>query len=510
MCSNRDSLRVWYFWRFSIETYKNFINRVPDVKRLENSWEIKLVDILIRNGYVITMNPDRKVIENGAIAVEDNRIVDVGRSEALKKEYEAEIVIDARHKAVLPGFVNTHTHLFQTLMKSLGDDLKLFDWWPEVIGPLSTNLKREHCYYAALLGCLELIRSGCTCTLDNHYPLPVAGLADECVKAFLDIGIRGIEAMGTIDTDKPYFPIPKMLIRDTEEALKDNVRLLRRWHGKDNGRIHIWFGTGASFICSDEILERAYDLSLKYRVGVTCHLHETRDEIYYWKKETGLTPIQYYHKKIRFLGSNLVAVHCVWLDDKDIKILKETNTKVSYNPISNMYLASGISPVSKMLKAGITVSLGVDGAASNNNQDMFELIKMAALLQKVATCDPTSISAEKALEMATIDGAKSLGLESEIGSLEPGKKADIILVDLKQTNMTPLNRVPSQLVYCGKGANVDTVIIDGKVVMENKKIKTVDEEEVIKNAQRAADDLIRRSGMEKWRKRSWTSLPYSK
>jgi len=466
-----------------------------------------MVDILIKNGFIITIDQKRSIIKDGGLAIEGNKIVDLGKTDEISKKYSANKVIDAKGMAILPGLINTHTHLFQTLMKSLGDDMKLFDWWPKVIGPLSVNLKKESCYYAALAGCIELIKSGCTCTLDNHYPFPIPGLADECIKAFVDIGIRAVEAMGSQDRDKPYFPIPKELIMDTEEAIKENTKLIEGWHRKANGRINVWPGPGAPFTCSDELLEKAYELSKKYSVGITMHLHESKDEVSRWKEETGYTPIQYYDKKIKFLDSNLLAVHCVWLEDEDIKVLAKHGIKVSHNPISNMYLASGISPIPKLLSSGITVSLGVDGAASNNNQDMFELMKTTVLLHKVSSLNPLAITAEKVLEMATIDGAKALGLESEIGSIEIGKKADIVLIDLKSFNMVPLNRIVSQLVYCGKSFNVDTVIIDGKIVMEKRVLKTINEAEAIEKAQLMADELVERSELKDLRERKWLSLP---
>ncbi|MEM2896159.1 MAG: amidohydrolase family protein, partial [Candidatus Bathyarchaeia archaeon] len=299
-----------------------------------------MADIIIKNGLIITLDQKRRTIKDSGIVVEGNKIIDIDKTENVLKNYKAEKVIDAKDKAVLPGLVNTHNHLFQTLMKSLGDDMKLFDWWPKVIGPLSVNLRRESCYYSALIGCIELIKSGCTCTLDNHYPFPVPRLADECIKAFIDIGIRAVEAMGSQDREKPYFSIPEELIMDTEGALKENSELIERWNGKADGRIHVWFGPGAPFTCSDELYEKAYELSKKYSVGITTHLHESRDEVVKWKEETGYSPIQYYDKKIKLLDSNALAVHCVWLDDEDIRILANRDVKVSHNALSNMYLAS--------------------------------------------------------------------------------------------------------------------------------------------------------------------------
>jgi len=450
------------------------------------------VDILIRNGTILTMDATRRIISDGAVAISDGKIVAIDKSESVTRNYKAERTIEANHKVIMPGLVNTHTHFFQTMMRSLGDDMNLFDWWAKTVAPLSTRLRGAHCYYAALLGCLELLKSGCTCTVDNHYAFPVPGLADDCIRAFVDVGIRAIEAMGTMDAEKPYEQVPSELKMETDHAIDENVRLIRRWNGQANGRIKVWFGTDSPATCSDELLQRAHDLSIQYNVGVSCHLHETKDEVINWKKETGLTPIQYYEKKIRFLDSNLLAIHCVWVDEKDIQILRRRQVKVSHNPVSNMYLASGTAPVPSLLRSGVIVGLGVDGAASNNNQDMFEIVKITALLHKAVSHDPTVISAEKVLDMATIDGARSLRMDKEIGSLEPGKKADIILVNLRDVNMVPLNNLVSQLVYCGKSHNVDTVIVDGQLIIENRIVNTVDEKLVVERTQDLASKFIPR------------------
>ena len=466
------------------------------------------MSILIKNGYILTVDPQRRMIKDGAIAIEGDKIVAVGKTEEITKKYKkAEKVIDAKNCAVIPGLINTHTHLFQVLLRSLGDDLKLFDWWPNMVGPAAVHMENEDVYWSALTGSMELLKSGCTCTMDNYYPHPKWGLTDECLKAFTEIGIRAVEAVGGTDKSVPYFPPPKALVKNTDSIIKEIVRLIKEWNGKADGRVKVWFGGGAPFANTDELLEKEYDNAKKYGVGICTHLHETMDEVNQWKKEYGgLSPIQYYYKKgIRFLGSNVVGIHCVWMDAEDLKIMAETDTKVSHNPVSNMYLASGTCPVPKMLDMGITVSLGVDGPASNNGQDMFELMKSTALLQKVSTCNPTAITAEKVLELATIDGAKSLMMNKEIGSIEVGKKADIVIVDLKAANIAPVNRVASQLVYCAKASNVDTVIVNGKVVVEKGRLKTMKESKIIENVQRVTDELVMRAGLEKLREKKWTA-----
>jgi len=447
-------------------------------------------EFLIENAHVLTMDENKRLIPDGAVAVADGKILAVGKTETVTGNFTANRTMDAKGKAVLPGLINTHTHLFQVLMRSLGDDMSLFDWWSKTVAPLSGRLRKEHCYYAALLGSLELIKSGCTCSVDNHYAFPVPGLADECIRAFVDLGIRGVEAMGTMDTDRPYEQVPRELKMETDHAIQENIRLIREWNNRANGRIKVWFGTDAPPTCTDELLQRAHDLSKEYKVGMCCHIQESHDEVTNWKKETGLTPIQYYDKTIDFLDSNLLAVHCVWVDQEDIRILSRKHVKVSHNPVSNMYLANGIAPLPDLLRAGITVGLGVDGAASNNNQDMFEVIKETALVHKAVSHDPTAICAQKVLEMATIDGAEGIGMRNEIGSIEPGKKADLVLINLNDVNMVPLNNLVSQLVYCGRAQNVDTVMVDGNLIMENRVVKTVDETAVVERVQQLATDLM--------------------
>lgn len=436
------------------------------------------------------MDRARRIIKDGAIAINENKIVGVGKTDELIAKYKGEKIIDAEKMVVLPGFINTHTHFYETLLRGLGDNYQLFDWLHKIVYPITANLRKEDVYYASLLSCLELIRTGCTCTMDNHFHRKTY---DDCLRAMLDIGIRGIEAREHVDMDR-WNLLPPELVEDSEKQMKDNVRLLKKWHGKGNGRLHVWFGMRWPPFCSNEILETAYDLSREHGVGITMHLHGGEEEVRRWKEETGYSPIQYYNKNVKILGPNLLAVHCAWTDDEDIQVLKESATKVSHCPISNMYFGSGIASIPKMLKRGIPVGLGVDGAANNDNQDMLELMKVTALLHRAFALDPSAIDAKKVLEMATIDGAKALNLENEIGSIEPGKKADVVLINLKRANTIPI-RVPSQLVYCAKGSNVDTVIIDGEVVLENGKIKTVNEEEILEKAQKLSDELLERCGV---------------
>ncbi|MEM3507254.1 MAG: amidohydrolase family protein, partial [Candidatus Bathyarchaeia archaeon] len=234
-----------------------------------------MADILLKHGYLVTMDSMRRIIKDAAVVIEENEIIDLGATDEILKKYSAEKVIDARGLAILPGLINTHTHLHQTLLKSLGDDYSLMDWLNKMMFPLTKDLKPKEAYYAALLGCIELIKSGCTCTLDNHQNWQTH---ENCLKAMLDIGIRGIEARGHYVIDK-WKALPKELIENAEDSIKRNEELIKRWNGKANGRLHVWLGMQWPPACSDDLLEKAYELSIKYNVGITTHLHESKDEV---------------------------------------------------------------------------------------------------------------------------------------------------------------------------------------------------------------------------------------
>jgi 5-methylthioadenosine/S-adenosylhomocysteine deaminase len=463
-----------------------------------------MADILIKNGFVVTMDGDRRVIEDGAVAVEGSRIVDVGRTGDVAKMHRAEKVIDAKGKMVMPGLINTHDHLFQVLYKSLGDDLELFGWVNSVIS-VSEYLKEKDCYHASLAGCLEMIKSGTTCVSEFHYINFKPFLYDDTAQGILDSGMRAVVSRGTSDNEK--MPAPKFLVETTERAIKETKRCFERWNGRGNGRIRVGASPGLPPWGTHELIRQVRDLATDLKLPISVHAAETQREVEESKKMYGLRPVELMNS-LNFLGPDVLCVHCVWLTDREIRILAARKAAVSHNATSNMYLASGASPIHRLTEAGVTVSLGLDGAASNNNQDMVELMKMTALLNKVSTLDPTSTTAERVLEMATIDGARALGLESEVGSLEKGKKADIAIANLKTLATTPINRPFSQLVYCANGSVIDTTIIDGKILMEGRKLLQFDEEEVIQKTQETADKLLQRAGKTDLRTRPWRSTAY--
>lgn len=462
--------------------------------------------MLIKGGTIVTLDPERRVIRNGAVAISGNMFEAVGKTGDIEKEYKADTVIEAEGKVIFPGLVNTHTHLFQTLLKGLGDDVPLVDWFKRTIAPTAPELTDEDCHIAALLGCVEAIKSGTTCIDDFMYVHPRPKLSDQVIRAFLEVGIRGILTRGIVDTGEDM-GIPKALVQDTDVALEDCERLIQKYEGFAAGKIHVWIAPGSIWYATPDAFKKAKQLADEHKVRLSTHSSESADVVELTKRRYGMSELEF-EESIGFLGPNLQMVHCVWLTDRDVRIMKRNDVKVAHCPVANMYLADGVAPVPKLIMNGITVGLGTDGAASNNNQDMIAVLKHTALLHKVHALDPTVIMAEKVLEMGTLDGAKSVGLVNEIGSIEPGKKADLILLDLKKPNTVVMHNPVSSLVYCATQENVDTVIVDGKIIMEGRRIKTIDEEEVLEKAQKAGDSLVQRANTLKFMDRPWR--PFTK
>ena len=452
-----------------------------------------MISHLLKNGIIVTVNGKREVFFKGAIAVKDDRIVEVGPSEELEKKYtDCKKVTDLDGKIVFPGFVNTHNHLFQTLLRGLGDDMVLKDWLETMTFPAATNLLPEDCYHGAMLGLMEGIHSGITTNLDYMYPHPREGLDDGVIKAMRELGVRGIFGRGCMDTGAQFGVHPGIM--QTREQIEKGVRdIFERYHNCDNGRIKVWVAPAAMWSNTRETLEMLWKITNEYKSGFTVHISETEFDREAAKELHGKWDIDAM-LDMGICGPNVLMVHCVHLTEEDIQKAAKYDLKISYNPCSNMYLSSGVAPIPELLKAGVTCSLGVDGAASNNANDMIELMKNASLLQKVSTRDPLSMSAEKVVEMATIDGARAVGLEQEIGSLEAGKKADLVVFDPYACGKAvPLHNPCSTLVYSASLQNITDVMVDGRVIMERGKILTVeDEAKELRAAQKAAEDLCER------------------
>ena len=425
--------------------------------------------ILIKNALILS--PNTNFSEKQSVLIKDDKIHEIASD--ISDENIAK-VIDAEGKILLPGLINTHTHLSMTLFRGLADDLSLDSWLNDHIWPMEANLNGEYCYIGALLGAVELIKSGTTTFSDMYFYM------ENVARAVDESGIRACLSYGMIDFGD----------EDKREAeLAKNMDLFKNCNNMADGRINVFLGPHSPYTASQELLMKTRQLADENDMKIHIHVSETEKEISDILDEKGLRPFEYLNE-IGFLGSDVIAAHCVWLNDSEIEIIKKHDVKVSHNPCSNMKLASGISPVSKLLENDICVSIGTDGASSNNNLDLIEELKTASLLQKVSTLDPKVLTSDEAIEMATINGARALGLEDEIGSIEVGKKADIILIDTNTANMTPQSStLSSNIIYSANGSNVDTTICNGKILMENKKLIFLDEDEIIKKARIAIKEL---------------------
>ncbi|OYT40963.1 MAG: amidohydrolase [Desulfurococcales archaeon ex4484_58] len=455
-----------------------------------------MAKIYIRGGYIITMDSRRRIIKDGAIAIDNHEIIDIGKREVLDKDYRyhSDLVIDALNDIVLPGLINTHVHLAQGLLRACADYLPLIPWLRDRVWPLQGNYKPKEALISAQLVIAEMIMSGTTTFLET-------GLVgrygpDNIIEFILKSGIRAAIARHVMDqtgyADQQNI-LHEGLIESGDKSFKDTLRLYNKYHGRGD-RVWIWFGPrtpgAVSLKLYHEIAEKARELG----TGITMHLAEVREDREYLMKTFNKKPIEFAHS-IGLTGSNVVLVHTVWIDDEEIKLLAKTQTSISHNPSSNAKLASGIAPVSRMVLEGVNVTLGTDGGPSNNSYDLIREMKIATLLQSVNTMNPESLRAEDLLEMVTINGAKALMIDRMVGSLEVGKRADIIVVDTHKPHLRPLNNPVSHLVYSSMGSDVKHSIIDGELVMYNREIQTFNLEEVLEKAEKAAYNLYERAGV---------------
>ena len=425
--------------------------------------------ILIKNALIL--NPDNFLDKKQSLLIKNDLIAEIAPEIG---EDDVDKIIDADGKILLPGLINTHTHLSMTLFRGLADDLSLDSWLNDHIWPMEANLNGDYCYIGALLGAVELIKSGTTTFSDMYFYM------EDVARAVDEAGIRAVLSYGMIDFGDA---------EKRENEIKENLDLFNNCHNTADGRIKVFFGPHSPYTASKELLMKVRELADEYNMGIHIHVSETEKEINDSLDEKGLRPFEYLDE-IGFLGPDVVAAHCVWLSDDEIEIIKKHDVKISHNPCSNMKLASGIAPVSKLIDNDICVSIGTDGASSNNNLDLIEELKTASLLQKVSTLDPKVLTSDETLAMGTIKGAEALGLDSEIGSIDVGKKADIILIDRNSANMVPdSSSLSSNVIYSANGSNVDTTICNGKILMENKKLTILDEQEIYDKAKQAIKEL---------------------
>jgi 5-methylthioadenosine/S-adenosylhomocysteine deaminase len=428
----------------------------------------KKIDLLVTGGIVVTMDGPRTIYDDGAVAVSGDTIVAVGPRSAVETGYTASQVLDARGKLVMPGFINGHTHVPMTLFRGLHDDVTLDEWLRKYIFPAEAkNVNEDFVRWGTRLAAAEQIRAGVTTFADMYYF--ENAVAEETKAA----GMRGVLGETWIDFPAPDNKNEAAMIAYTE-------KFLQKWQG--DPLIHAAVAPHSIYTCSRKTLEDAASLARKYHAPILIHVAEMKKELDDSKTQNGMTPVQYL-EKVGILGPDVLAAHCIFVDDVDRKILAKRNVGCVHNPSSNMMLASGVSPVPEMRTAGVAVGLGTDGpAGSNNDLDLMEEMDLAAKLAKITKNDPLALNAKAVVEMATIDGARALHMEKEIGSLEAGKKADLILIRLDRPNAVPIYDVYAQLAYALKASDVQTVVIGGRVVMRDQNVLTVKEADAIAKA----------------------------
>jgi len=431
--------------------------------------------ILLRDcDWVVTQDPQRKVLRNASVRISDGRIEEIGQLKPVPKDD----IIDCKRKVLIPGLINTHTHLSMTLFRGYADDLELQEWLEKKIWPLEKRLTGDMCYYGALLGSLEMTRTGTTCLVDMYFHM------EKVADAVEESGLRAILSYGIID--------PKDGEGKGRERRK-TTDFLQHIKSMNQPRIEFAVGPHSPYTCSSETLLWSRELAEKHDALVNIHIAETRGEQAQLEREKGLRVAEHLDK-IGFLCDRVLAAHSVWLTKSEVRLFGRRGVRVAHCPVSNMKLAGGgVAPVPEMWEAGVPVGLGTDGPASNNGLDMFDTMKICALVHKAHRWDPTVANAQRVLDMATIEGARAIGKEKEIGSIEIGKRADLVLVDLKDPNMIPIHgkeTVVSDLVYSANGYNADTTIVDGRVLMLRRKPMSLDPEKVERGINSSIAELI--------------------
>lgn len=442
---------------------------------------------LIYNGTVLTMDWDNQIFKPGYVYVEGDTIREVGEWKTDGSldhlRSRAEFQYNAGGKVLIPGLVNAHTHLFQTFMRGVSDHLPLAAWLREIIWPLSLAMEPEDFYLAALIGCIENLKSGATYLMDHHYIHTSAENTEGVLRAIADSGIRGHLARGGSDL------CGEPRLREKEEHIFAHTDdLLDRWEGEASGRIRIALGPLNLYACSRPYLEQAARFVRDRDLIAHVHVAETSEQIANTLERHGLRNLELLHD-IGLLGEKTQVVHGIWLDDGELETIARQRATVVHCPVSNMYLASGVARVPEMQRLGINVALGTDGPGSNNCQDNLEVLKFTACLHKVNGLDATLLPPLDVLRMATVGGAKAMGREADLGSLEAGKKADVVTVDMMKAHIAPVHRADSALVYNANGNDVDLVLVGGRVVVEKGRCTWVDEADVVRRAQKRVDAL---------------------
>ncbi len=436
------------------------------------------VDRLISGGRVLVMDEKETLIPRGTIAIKGENIVAVGKKEEIENLYTSKEILSAEDSLVMPGLINCHTHAPMTYFRGLADDLELMDWLNNYIFPAEAAfVNREFSYMGSLLACAEMIKSGTTTFCDMYI------FEDEVARAAKKAGMRC--RIGEVLFD---FPSPN--VKTPAEGLNYTEMLIGKW--AHDPLVSIVVEPHSLYACSESLLKEAKKLADRYGIPLAMHYLETKSEREQLIKDKGRNTPTSYLQDIDYLNERFIAFHCVWMEDSDIQMFADYGSKIVHNPESNMKLASGAAPVPKMLTSEVTVALGTDGCASNNNLDMFQEMDTAAKLHKVVHHDPTVMDARTVVRMATCDGAKALCLDTTVGALTPGMKADIIIINLNRPHLTPLYNEYSHIVYAVNGSDVDTVLINGKVIMKNRTLLTIDENDILEMVKETSQKIRKR------------------
>ncbi len=456
--------------------------------------------ILIKNGYVLTLNTKREILSKGSVYIENEKIVEVGKTDELKG-HRPDMVIDAKNMIVMPGLIDTHTHLAQALIRGCADDVSLVDWLKKYVWVLQGNFTKEDGKVSAELCMAEMIRTGTTsfveCMIHSRYGFD--GIAKAVEKAGMRAALSKIIMDSTGYADSPDIMYPGM-VEDAEACLTETDEMYKKWHGKAEERVQVWYGLRSLGAVSSALFKDVAHRTREKNTRMTMHLGEVVDDVRYVRENFG-TNLTTFARNHNLLGPDMVFAHGIHFEDEELKVLAESKTNISHCPSSNMKLASGFAKVPQMLKVGVPVSLGCDGGPSNNTYDMIREMRLAALIHKSYVKDPLVVTAEQAIEMTTLGGAVAMGIQDRVGSIESGKLADIILVDLHSLSLTPASNPVSNLVYSGSGDAVDTVLVNGQILMRNRKLLSLDEDKVKAKAREHATKLLERSGVDispKW------------
>lgn len=451
-----------------------------------------MATLLIENGAVLTMDEQNQIHDPGWVWVEDDRIGQVGSGEApglLRSQ--AGRVIDAGQMAVLPGLINGHTHLSQTFMRGLADDKPLLAWLKNVMWPVQAAMTPEDVHLASLLGLVENLHCGVTGVVQHHKITSTPAHVDAAAEAAERVGLRLLLARGWVDLGSGA---------EAPESILEEVAALRqRWQGRAEGRIGIAFGPMAPWRCSDETMRRTVETARQWGVPTHLHVAEAQDELDMLHQRTGLRHVEWLHA-LGTLGPDVHLVHSVWVNEAELDLVASSGAIVVHCPVSNMYLASGVAPVRKMLDRGIPVALGSDGPASHNSQDMLETLKVAALLAKVTAGQPTALRSMEALRMVTVDGARLFGIGDagwgSSGRLVAGAKADLAVVNLNNARSMPVHHPESAVVYNANGPDVHTVLVDGQILLDAGQVTMLDEASLLAQCRHAARELLQRAKVE--------------